>query len=467
MSSFDLNISNYNYNELLNLFKINKNDNRNILSNKIDNTLESIKTSYSDNIYNLFYKGKLIILSIYDLIENKLIEQNERETFVNKINKIPDLETYDEIKLYNKLININMEDIYETKILKDDTNNIDEKLKGFLNTPYYDVGGRVDLNLNNKNNTNYVVNSYLNDVAPGVLNSVKRVVQLQNLNLNSCFRNNYFQSDPCDFLYILPVEIKNVVAMRLVSIEMPNSWYLFSKAKKNNIFEMIIHVGDKNYDYVIEVPEGNYNVETLEQFLNTTYFYESGIDSYLKYIKFSINPFTLKSIFEVIENEDIQDKKEHEQINFSIKFSQNINQNIINTFGWIIGFRMGNYLNMKTLISEGLFDAGGDKYIYLSINDFQYNRNTNNIVCFDKSILSEDVIAKIPMVNGKLSLIINNNESPLAKIRRYNGPITLNRLQIKIMDHFGTIIDLNNMDFSLTLELHILYENFNFKNVTS
>ena len=466
MSSFDLNISNYNYNELLNLFKINKNDNRNILSNKIDNTLESIKTSYSDNIYNLFYKGKLIILSIYDLIENKLIEQNERETFVNKINKIPDLETYDEIKLYNKLININMEDIYETKILKDDTNNIDEKLKGFLNTPYYDVGGRVDLNLNNKNNTNYVVNSYLNDVAPGVLNSVKRVVQLQNLNLNSCFRNNYFQSDPCDFLYILPVEIKNVVAMRLVSIEMPNSWYLFSKAKKNNIFEMIIHVGDKNYDYVIEVPEGNYNVETLEQFLNTTYFYESGIDSYLKYIKFSINPFTLKSIFEVIENEDIQDKKEHEQINFSIKFSQNINQNIINTFGWIIGFRMGNYLNMKTLISEGLFDAGGDKYIYLSINDFQYNRNTNNIVCFDKSILSEDVIAKIPMVNGKLSLIINNNESPLAKIRRYNGPITLNRLQIKIMDHFGTIIDLNNMDFSLTLELQILYENFNFKNVT-
>jgi hypothetical protein len=466
MSSFDLNISNYNYNELLNLFKINKNDNRNILSNKIDNTLESIKASYSDNIYNLFYKGKLIILSIYDLIENKLIEQNERETFVNKINKIPDLETYDEIKLYNKLININMEDIYETKILKDDTNNIDEKLKDFLNTPYYDVGGRVDLNLNNKNNTNYVVNSYLNDVAPGVLNSVKRVVQLQNLNLNSCFRNNYFQSDPCDFLYILPVEIKNVVAMRLVSIEMPNSWYLFSKAKKNNIFEMIIHFGDKNYDYVIEVPEGNYNVETLEQFLNTTYFYESGIDSYLKYIKFSINPFTLKSIFEVIENEDIQDKKEHEQINFSIKFSQNINQNIINTFGWIIGFRMGNYLNMKTLISEGLFDAGGDKYIYLSINDFQYNRNTNNIVCFDKSILSEDVIAKIPMVNGKLSLIINNNESPLAKIRRYNGPITLNRLQIKIMDHFGTIIDLNNMDFSLTLELQILYENFNFKNVT-
>ena len=118
-------------------------------------------------------------------------------------------------------------------------------------------------------------------------------------------------------------------------------------------------------------------------------------------------------------------------------------------------------------ISEGLFDAGGDRYIYLCINDFQYNNNISNIVCFDKSILSEDVIAKIPMINGKLSLIINDNNNTLAKLRRYNGPINLNRLEIKIIDHLGSIIHLNNMDFSLTLELEILYENFNFKNVTA
>jgi len=87
------------------------------------------------------------------------------------------------------------------------------------------------------------------------------------------------------------------------------------------------------------------------------------------------------------------------------------------------------------------------------------------MVCFDKSVFNEDVIAKIPMVNGKLSLIINDNNNPLAKIRRYNGPVNLSRLQIKIVDHFGTIIDLNNMDFSMTIELQLLYENFNFKNV--
>jgi hypothetical protein len=305
--------------------------------------------------------------------------------------------------------------------------------------------------------------------------------------LNSCFRNNYYQSSPCDFLYMIPSEIKNVTAMRLVSIEIPNSWYLFSNLKKNNVFEIVFNVppnfnknGTKKETtcgYIIEIPDGNYDAETLQDFLNSTYFYEASSCSeykktYLKYIKFTIHKFNLKSTFELVnihnESDDNDICNENERLRFSLKFTQGINQNIMNTFGWILGFRSGNYINIdESITSEGLFDGGGDRYIYVCINDFQYNTNPLNMVCFDKSIFNEDVIAKIPMVNGKLSLIINDNNNALAKVRRYNGPINLSRLQIKIVDHFGTIIDLNNMDFSLTLELQLLYENFNFKNVTS
>jgi hypothetical protein len=356
-----------------------------------------------------------------------------------------------------------------------------------LNTPYKNThSGRVDPSLNGKNNTNFIVNSQINEISPGELNSVKRITQLFNLNLNSCFRSNYYQSNPCDFLYMIPSEIKNVTSMRLVSIEIPNSWYLFSNVKKNNVFEIVFSV-PANFNnngtntnttcgYVIEIPEGNYDTETLQDFLNSTYFYEAPSSSeykktYLKYIKFSINKYNLKSTFEFInlptEPNDDDICNEKDRLRFSLKFSQGINQNIMNTFGWIIGFRTGNYINIdESITSEGLFDAGGDRYIYVCINDFQYNNNPLNMVCFDKSVFNEDVIAKIPMVNGKLSLIINDNNNALAKVRRYNGPVNLSRLQIKIVDHFGTIIDLNNMDFSMTLELQLLYENFNFKNVT-
>jgi hypothetical protein len=451
MNSIDLDVNNYKYDELLHLFKIKDFDDKHYFKYAIDEKLQNIKTNYPDDIYNFFNKSKLIILTIFNLIENNVIKStNEVDKYLHELKGIQSLENYTEMDLYNKIIN---------------QNNIQEFKKELLNEKYNDVGGRVNPSLSNKNNTNLVFNTAINEVSPGNLNSVKRIVQYYNLNLNSCFRNNYYQSNPCDFLYMIPSEIKNVVSMRLVSIEIPNSWYLFSKLKKNNIFEITICENETCYCccFTIEVPEGNYDSETLEEYLNSNYFYNSGVDNCLKYLKFSINHYNHKSKFEVIELCELEKK----HITFSIKFVESVSQNIMNTFGWIIGFRAANYVDVTELESEGLFDAGGDRYIYLCINDFQYNNNSSNLVCFDKSTLNEDVIAKIPMINGKLSLIVNDNNSALSKIRLYNGPVNLSRLQIKIIDRFGSVIDLNNMDFSLTLELQILYESFNFQNVTS
>ena len=119
------------------------------------------------------------------------------------------------------------------------------------------------------------------------------------------------------------------------------------------------------------------------------------------------------------------------------------------------------------IISEGLFDGGGDSYIYVAVNDYQYNTNSLNIIGFDGSIMEKNIIAKISMYNGKLSLIVEDNNNPLIKKRRYNGPVNLRQLHIQLLDKFGEILDLNNMDWSLTLELELLYEGFNFKNINS
>jgi hypothetical protein len=251
--------------------------------------------------------------------------------------------------------------------------------------------------------------------------------------------------------------------MRLASIEIPNAWYLFSSSQKNNFFEIELTVNGEKINYLITIPDGNYNANTLSIYLNDTYFYNSKTLSALKYINFSIDPYALKSCFEILKQ-----YTNGLNIQFTLKFIENINQNSMNTMGWILGFRLGSYLNIEDYVySEGLFDAGYDRYIYVCVNDFQYNNNNSHVVCFDQSILNEDVIAKIPMINGKLSLVADENNLVLTKVRKYNGPINLSRLQIKILDKFGNLVDLNHMDFSFTLELEILYESFNFKNVTS
>ena len=444
MNDIDLNIRNYNYSELLNLFKIEKDD---IIENKekINKIIAIIHSQYPQ--LESFYKQcQKVLFTIYKMKEHNYNEK-DIDNYISKIYSTDKFENYTE----NDLLELIKTTI---KTYNQNVNNY-----SLLNEPNMNIN-KINPSLNDKNNTNLISNTFPNPVAPGHLNPVKRITQNQNLNLNSCFRHNYYQTNPCDFLYIIPVEIKNVLSMRLVSIEIPNAWYLFSHIQKNNIFQIEIKYGEIIQLYNIVIPDGNYDIDTLSYFLNSTYFYESGVETYLKYIKFSIDPYNLKSRFEILENE-------LEPFSFSLKFVDNINQNIMNTCGWILGFRLANYLDIKEKIqSEGLFDAGGDRYIYIALNDYQYNNNTLNTVCFDKSILNEDIIAKIPMIDGKLSLIISD-DNPLAKIRRFTGPVNISKLHIKILDKFGTIIDLNKMDYSLTLELEILYESFNFKNVTA
>ena len=209
--------------------------------------------------------------------------------------------------------------------------------------------------------------------------------------------------------------------------------------------------------YIIEIPEGNYTSKSLEDYLNETYFYKSNKNDLTKYIRFSINTRSNKTSFEILQND----------ITISLLFSEEYNDNPLTTFGWLCGFRLTSYLNITSCISsEGLFDNGSDNYLYIIIDDYQYNTNSTNIVGFDQSVLNENVIAKIPFKNNKYSFIFNNENNPLTKIRQYNGPVNISKLHIKLIDKFGKVINLNNMDISLTIEFEILYESFNFKNIS-
>jgi len=302
--------------------------------------------------------------------------------------------------------------------------------------------------------TNTVQSNVPCGVAPGILNSLKRVTQFQNLNLNTCFRHNYYMSNPCDYQYAIPTEIKNVVSMRLASVELPNAWYLFSTKKKNNV--MIVNSATSGAHKIL-VPDGNLDATSLQSYLNSTYFYMSATTTDLIYLKFSIDQYSFKSKFEVVGLPP-------SPVSFSINFvDQEANQNVMDTLGWLLGFRIATYTDITSIvISEGLFDGGGDRYVYIAIDDYQYNTNALNIVGLDKSIIDKNIIAKIPMVDGKLSLTVDDNTSPLTKTRKYNGPVSIRTLNIKVLDKYGHVIDLNNMDYSLTLELEILYEGFNF-----
>jgi hypothetical protein len=442
--SIDLDINNYDYKDLLNIFKIENTYNDENIS-KMKHYCMRVKETHSNGLFIFYYKAYKIIACVYYLFKNNIISSlsdfTKIETYLVEIKQITSFENYKTEDLFELFLRPTIKESSEISL--DDTNKIRHEK--------YNLESK-------KTTTNQVISTFSNSVAPGELNSIKRVTLSQNLNLNSCFRNNYFTSTSTDFQYMIPCEIKNVVSLRLASIEIPNAWYLFSDKHNNNKFVLAININGILEKYEIVIPEGNYDNENLQEFLNNSYFYKSHYTNGLQYIRFSIDPFNFKTHFDVVGSPN--------NFSFSLIFSENANNNPMINAGWLLGFRLPTYINITDDVrSEGLFDGGGDRYIYFILEDYQYNNNSTNIVCFDKSTMEDNILAKIPIVNGKLSLIIDDNNNPLTKTRKYNGPINLRKLHIKVLDKFGDVINLNNMDFSFTLEVEILYESFNFKDI--
>ena len=76
------------------------------------------------------------------------------------------------------------------------------------------------------------------------INPILRQCDKQNLHFNTKFRNKYYETSSTDFNYDLPQPCTNIISLKLSSICMPNSWYLFSHERENNRF--IIEIESKN-----------------------------------------------------------------------------------------------------------------------------------------------------------------------------------------------------------------------------
>jgi len=309
----------------------------------------------------------------------------------------------------------------------------------------------------------------ISENASGRLNEIDRPIISKIVHLNTKFRDNYYNTSSSDYFYKFPIEIKKVISVRIHSIDIPNTSYVFCSKKGSNIFKIITYkrrivkgyrlsdtIDIKKQIHQITIPEGNYSAALLMEHLNTNYFYQKKNNkSELRYLKFYIQNNTLQSQFQLMDDTP-KDYK------YDIMFVTGHTISLVYTMGWVLGFRMANYTNItNTLKSEGLFDAGGNRYIYLSLNDFNVTCNNNNLVATTLGLKDKNILGKIFLTDGKFHVNITDDSNKYnLKKRTFNGPVNIDRIHLKLYDEYGNIVYLNNMDFSIALEFEILYENW-------
>tara|TARA_B110000483_G_scaffold3711_1_gene4379 strand:- start:8441 stop:9943 length:1503 start_codon:yes stop_codon:yes gene_type:complete len=193
-------------------------------------------------------------------------------------------------------------------------------------------------------------------------------------------------------------------------------------------------------------------------------------------IRFTINRITGKSIFatpypdENVETITFQyntsetNRKQISILRFNIDSNGNLDTttNIQTRLGWMLGFRAAEYIMATNTekntpiaaVSEGIGFINSPRYAFLSINDHNIQSEPNFIVNYNTHTIDNNIITRINLAGGGYHNLASRDAGLTGhsnRTRKYFNPVNIQKLTIKLHDEFGRIIDLNNMDWSLTL----------------
>jgi hypothetical protein len=149
--------------------------------------------------------------------------------------------------------------------------------------------------------------------------------------------------------------------------------------------------------------------------------------------------------------------------------------------GWQLGYRTAIYQLgggedsagstspgiPQSAVSEGICLITGPQYVFLCIDD--YNNNVNNYYAsaYGSSTIAPNIIARLNIkqqINSAGAYGVVSGESlstSLTYSREYFGPVDIQRLRITLVDDFGRVLDLNNMDWSFALMFECVYSSSN------
>jgi len=259
------------------------------------------------------------------------------------------------------------------------------------------------------------------------------------ISIDSRFRQNPASTSSSDFFIRMLTPIRNVLRVRVTSIELPNNYYNFTAARKNvslRIYYGPVTPSRPYYDIVI--PDGNYSVNDMISALN---------------VAFAAAPVGILTGMQV---EPFNVVTGHFTIIWNAPFT------LDTTFGsavrpieYGLGYNLG--------FSYGTFDASGsgvayslrsnqsayfasDQYVLLKVNAFD---------CVTHQLPDETLtaLAKIILRDPKNYVAYDDYSTGLTKEVVFPAPQDLTRLHIQLFDPYGVVMDLGSSQFSLTLEV--------------
>lgn len=228
-----------------------------------------------------------------------------------------------------------------------------------------------------------------------------------------------------DFAYKLVSPLKNVISLKMSSIELPNTSYNFAPG-----MSFVLKVDQSSH--MVNIPIGNWDTATMESKLNQI-FGSVYIGSFVAIFDPYCYNVTIRElngkVFEMVFADQMPPEKEWRK-----------------NFGFMTGFRQNRYQGASEYVGEAGPYYAGSPYLFLQLSD--YNVVTHQTPD-DKLV---NALAKILMASEK-NMVVFDDQSFITREIKFPQPVTLSRLDIRLVDEYGDTVDLKGHEFSFTLEM--------------
>lgn len=262
------------------------------------------------------------------------------------------------------------------------------------------------------------------------------------INIDSRFRDIPANSTATDFQFTLPSPIRNILRIRVTSIEFPNNYYFFTEKRKNISFQILYGT---NSCKVIDIPDGNYTACEME-----TAITESLAAAGVSWLTVSFNEITGQFTFSGNQT-------------FAIDTTcMSYNRPYDYGLGYYLGFTYGGHIAKGSgtsykLTSDGCANFSGDSYVFLKVNDYVcvthpiriYNPAGTSIV--DTTYLN--ALAKIILREPKNYMAFDDYASQHIKEVVFPSPTDVLKFRIQVVDAYGEEIDLCSAQWSFSMEI--------------
>jgi hypothetical protein len=274
--------------------------------------------------------------------------------------------------------------------------------------------------------------------------------------------------------------IQEVKELTIKTATIPLSWYNISENLNNSFFSVSVYKDDTlTTKHVIKVDDNEYLEGTLIEKINT------------KISAIITEPGSKKPVFVVPGNSSKPGVKitvdnsgagstYHYIIDFIVdKYGNSDKRNPKSKLGYQLGFRKPSY-NTKNgdIEAEKFIDIEKRLDVYLSLEDFTTGYSSNYTLVKPDGQTRDNIIAKIRVdpddidsskkygtssgntenekienVYHKLRILSSSLDTIVSGTRLYSGKTTIQKFKIILKDKFGNYIDLNGLDFDITMEI--------------